>query len=149
MKPIKFIDIENDEFNQLGIYDTYLGSEGEIYFVKDQYNQKLQAWKDSNNIISSINTQGKGLSCSSNYGTTTISSCIQEEVEVQINELKSRIEKLEEGIRKINSKNGLIFDLMGRVREINNGERVYIISQDPTKAVKIGFENRRKYNYIE
>lgn len=105
MKQVKFIDVENDEFNQLGIYDepatVYLGQEGEIYFVKDQYNQNLQAWKDRNNIISSINTQGSGLVCSQEYGTATISSYIQEDAQNQINELKSQKKGLEKLIQKM------------------------------------------------
>lgn len=43
---------------------------------------------------------------------------------IDINDLKNRIEKLEEGFRKIErkiekEKNGRVYDLMGRVRELN------------------------------
>lgn len=59
-----------------------------------------------------------------------------------INDLKNRIEKLEEGFRKIErkvemEKNGRVYDLMGRVRELNrydnsviNGEAIGRVQLD-------------------
>lgn len=48
-----------------------------------------------------------------------------------INDLKNRIEKLEEGFRKIEwknerEKNGRVYDLMGRVEELNKYDNSFI-----------------------
>ena len=52
---------------------------------------------------------------------------INEEEGLYINDLKNRIEKLEEGFRKIErknemGKNGRVYDLMGRIEELNRND---------------------------
>lgn len=42
-----------------------------------------------------------------------------QDLEDSITDLEKRIEKLEEGFREIELKNGEIYDLVGRIREIN------------------------------
>lgn len=55
-----------------------------------------------------------------------------------INELEKRIEKLEEGFRKIElknrSKSGEIYDLMSRIGELNK-DIIWIVVDDPAKIV--------------
>ena len=58
-----------------------------------------------------------------------------------INELEKRIEKLEEGFRKIELKNERekkrrVYDLMGRVGELNK-DTIWIVVDDPTKIVRL------------
>ena len=59
-----------------------------------------------------------------------------------INELEKRIEKLEEGFRKIElknrSKSGEIYDLMSRIEELNK-DTIWIVVDDPTK---VGYNKR-------
>lgn len=54
-----------------------------------------------------------------------------------ITDLEKRIEKLEEGFRKIElknrSKSGEIYDLMERVRQLNK-DTIWIVVDDPTKV---------------
>lgn len=54
-----------------------------------------------------------------------------------IDDLKNRIEKLEEGFRKIELKNrdksGEIYNLMERIRELNK-DTIWIVVDDPTKV---------------
>lgn len=55
-----------------------------------------------------------------------------------INELEKRIEKLEEGFRKIELKNERekrrrVYDLMGRIEELNR-DTIWIVVDDPTKV---------------
>lgn len=54
-----------------------------------------------------------------------------------ITDLEKRIEKLEEGFRKIELKNrsesGEIYDLMERVRQLNK-DTIWIVVDDPTKV---------------
>lgn len=60
-----------------------------------------------------------------------------------ITDLEKRIEKLEEGFRKIElknqSKSGEIYNLMERVRQLNK-DTIWIVVDDPTKV---------KYNKIQ
>ena len=62
-----------------------------------------------------------------------------------INELEKRIEKLEEGFRKIElknrSKSGEIYDLMSRIGELNK-DIIWIVVDDPAKIVY----NKRQEN---
>lgn len=58
-----------------------------------------------------------------------------------IDDLKNRIEKLEEGFRKIERKNERekrkrVYDLMGRVGELNK-DTIWIVVDDPTKIVRL------------
>lgn len=58
-----------------------------------------------------------------------------------INDLEKRIEKLEEGFRKIERKNERekrrrVYDLMGRVGELNK-DTIWIVVDDPTKIVRL------------
>lgn len=54
-----------------------------------------------------------------------------------ITDLEKRIEKLEEGFRKIElknrSKSGEIYDLMERIRQLNK-DTIWILVDDPTKV---------------
>lgn len=54
-----------------------------------------------------------------------------------ITDLEKRIEKLEEGFRKIElknrSKSGEIYDLMSRIEELNK-DTIWIVVDDPTKV---------------
>ena len=76
------------------------------------------------------------------YNYLTITDAGWNSIEVDreglgITDLEKRIEKLEEGFRKIElknqSKSGEIYNLMERVREINS----------------LDLDKRRKYSYIE
>ena len=55
-----------------------------------------------------------------------------------ITDLEKRIEKLEEGFRKIELKNrvrnGEIYDLMSRIKELNK-DTIWIVVDDPAKIV--------------
>ena len=57
--------------------------------------------------------------------------------ELGITDLEKRIEKLEEGFRKIElknrSKSGEIYDLMSRIEELNK-DTIWIVVDDPTKV---------------
>ena len=59
-----------------------------------------------------------------------------------IDSLEKRIEKLEEGFRKIELKNrvrnGEIYDLMSRIEELNK-DTIWIVVDDPTK---VGYNKR-------
>lgn len=57
-----------------------------------------------------------------------------------INELEKRIEKLEEGFRKIERKNERekrrrVYNLMGRIEELNR-DTIWIVVDDPSKIVR-------------
>ena len=51
-----------------------------------------------------------------------------QDLEDSITDLEKRIEKLEEGFREIELKNGEIYDLVGRIREINRTGQRYRLS---------------------
>ena len=58
-----------------------------------------------------------------------------------INELEERIEKLEEGFRKIELKNERekkrrVYNLMSRIQELNK-DTIWIVVDDPSKAVRL------------
>lgn len=67
----------------------------------------------------------------------SVSAFVSLEEGLGINELEKRIEKLEEGFRKIElknrSKSGEIYDLMERVRQLNK-DTIWIVVDDPTKV---------------
>ena len=74
-----------------------------------------------------------------NYLTITDAGWSSIEVDREglgITDLEKRIEKLEEGFRKIElknrSKSGEIYDLMERVRQLNK-DTIWIVVDDPTK----------------
>lgn len=76
------------------------------------------------------------------YNYLTITDAGWNSIEVDreglgITDLEKRIEKLEEGFRKIElknrSKNGEIYDLMERVRQLNK-DTIWIVVDDPTKV---------------
>ena len=75
------------------------------------------------------------------YNYLTITDAGWNSIEVDreglgITDLEKRIEKLEEGFRKIElknrSKSGEIYDLMERVRQLNK-DTIWIVVDDPTK----------------
>ena len=58
-----------------------------------------------------------------------------------INELEERIEKLEEGFRKIELKNERekkrrVYNLMSRIEELNK-DTIWIVVDDPSKIVRL------------
>lgn len=58
-----------------------------------------------------------------------------------INELEKRIEKLEEGFRKIELKNERekkrrVYNLMSRIEELNK-DTIWIVVDDPSKIVRL------------
>lgn len=58
-----------------------------------------------------------------------------------INELEKRIEKLEEGFRKIELKNERekkrrVYNLMSRIEELNK-DTIWIVADDPSKIVRL------------
>lgn len=76
------------------------------------------------------------------YNYLTISDAGWSFIEVDreglgIDSLEKRIEKLEEGFRKIELKNrvrnGEIYDLMSRIEELNK-DTIWIVVDDPTKV---------------
>ena len=76
------------------------------------------------------------------YNYLTITSAGWEPISIDreglgIDSLEKRVEKLEEGFRKIESKNrsqkGRIYDLMSRVRQLNE-DTIWIVVDDPTKV---------------
>lgn len=76
------------------------------------------------------------------YNYLTITDAGWNSIEVDreglgITDLEKRIEKLEEGFRKIElknrSKSGEIYDLMERVRQLNK-DTIWIVVDDPTKV---------------
>lgn len=72
-----------------------------------------------------------------NYLTITDAGWSSIEVDREGLGLEKRIEKLEEGFRKIElknrSKSGEIYDLMERVRQLNK-DTIWIVVDDPTKV---------------
>lgn len=75
-----------------------------------------------------------------NYLTITDAGWSSIEVDREglgITDLEKRIEKLEEGFRKIElknrSKSGEIYDLMSRIGELNK-DIIWIVVDDPTKV---------------
>lgn len=75
-----------------------------------------------------------------NYLTITDAGLNSIEVDREglgITDLEKRIEKLEEGFRKIElknqSKSGEIYNLMERVRQLNE-DTIWIVVDDPTKV---------------
>lgn len=81
------------------------------------------------------------------YNYLTISDAGWSFIEVDreglgIDSLEKRIEKLEEGFRKIELKNrvrnGEIYDLMSRIEELNK-DTIWIVVDDPTK---VGYNKR-------
>ena len=84
------------------------------------------------------------------YNYLTISDAGWNSIEVDreglgITDLEKRIEKLEEGFRKIElknrSKSGEIYDLMSRIGELNK-DIIWIVVDDPAKIVY----NKRQEN---
>ena len=84
------------------------------------------------------------------YNYLTISDAGWSFIEVDreglgIDSLEKRIEKLEEGFRKIELKNrvrnGEIYDLMSRIKELNK-DTIWIVVDDPAKIVY----NKRQEN---
>lgn len=76
------------------------------------------------------------------YNYLTITDAGWNSIEVDreglgITDLEKRIEKLEEGFRKIElknrSKSGEIYNLMERVRQLNK-DTIWIVVDDPTKV---------------
>ena len=76
------------------------------------------------------------------YNYLTITDAGWNSIEVDreglgITDLEKRIEKLEEGFRKIElknrSKSGEIYDLMERVKQLNK-DTIWIVVDDPTKV---------------
>lgn len=131
-QPVK---VENYEFISSGLneYEPLLPyikndeEDGKIYLVKNQFDNKWRQQMDMN-----LNIQGQGrIMVNKSSGEIGI--------DVAVDDLENRIEKLEEGFRKLESKieeesqEGEFYDLMGRIREINRGKE------------KIGIENRRKF----
>lgn len=75
--------------------------------------------------------------------TTTndsVSAFVSLEEGLGINELEKRIEKLEEGFRKIELKNERekkrrVYNLMSRIEELNK-DTIWIVVDDPSKIVR-------------
>lgn len=79
------------------------------------------------------------------YNYLTITDAGWNSIEVDreglgITDLEKRIEKLEEGFRKIElknrSKSGEIYDLMERIEELNK-DTIWIVVDDPSKIVRL------------
>ena len=70
----------------------------------------------------------------------SVSAFVSLEEGLGINELEKRIEKLEEGFRKIELKNERekkrrVYNLMSRIEELNK-DTIWIVVDDPSKIVR-------------
>lgn len=143
-KPIKienyqFMDSGLDQYEPLLLYIKDDVEEGKVYFVKNKFDDKLREWVEEN-----LRIYGKDrIVIDRGYGEVNIDVFTQD-LEDSIDrcgyaatDLEKRIEKLEEGFRKIElknrSKSGEIYDLMERVRQLNK-DTIWIVVDDPTKV---------------
>lgn len=142
-KPIKvenyhFMDSGLDQYEPLLLYIRDDVEEGKVYFVKNKFDDKLREWVDNNLII-----EGRGRAfIDRSYGKIAINVDTQD-LENSIAELSAeeRIEKLEEGFRKIELKNERekkrrVYNLMSRIEELNK-DTIWIVVDDPSKIVRL------------
>ena len=71
----------------------------------------------------------------------SVNAFVSLEESLGINELEERIEKLEEGFRKIELKNERekkrrVYNLMSRIEELNK-DTIWIVVDDPSKIVRL------------
>lgn len=131
MEVFKPIKVENYQFmkNRLNQYEPVLvyfkddEEEGKVYFVKNKFDDKLEEWMEEN-----LKVEGRSRVIVDKYHNRISIDVFTQDLEDSITDLEKRIEKLEEGFREIElknrDKNGEIYDLVGRIREINRtGQR--------------------------
>ena len=75
-----------------------------------------------------------------NITNDSVNAFVSLEEGLGINELEERIEKLEEGFRKIELKNERekkrrVYNLMSRIEELNK-DTIWIVVDDPSKIVR-------------
>ena len=103
MEVFKPIKVENYQFmkNGLNQYEPVLvyfkddEEEGKVYFVKNKFDDKLEEWMEEN-----LKVEGR----SRVYHNRISIDVFTQDLEDSITDLEKRIEKLEEGFRKIKVK---------------------------------------------
>ncbi len=137
MEVFKPIKVENYQFvkNGLNQYEPVLvyfkddddEEEGKVYFVKNKFDDKLEEWMEEN-----LKVEGRSRVIVDKYHNRISIDVFTQDLEDSITDLEKRIEKLEEGFREIElknrDKNGEIYDLVGRIREINRTGQRYRLS---------------------
>lgn len=131
MEVFKPIKVENYQFmkNGLNQYEPVLvyfkddEEEGKVYFAKNKFDDKLEEWMEEN-----LKVEGRSRVIVDKYHNRISIDVFTQDLEDSITDLEKRIEKLEEGFREIElknrDKNGEIYNLIGRIREINRtGQR--------------------------
>lgn len=142
-RPVK---VENYEFYSTGL-DEYeplliyikdgIDGDGRVYFVKNMFYGKLGEWINNN-----LNIVGNNrITVDRNFGEVIINAHV-EDLEYSIGEINRKIEELRGEIEEKKRCGGRIYNLMGRIGEINNGT---ICSDE--QLLSLG-PNRRKYSYV-
>ena len=131
MEVFKPIKVENYQFvkNGLNQYEPVLVyfKDDKVYFVKNKFDDKLEEWMEEN-----LKVEGRSRVIVDKYHNRISIDVFTQDLEDSITDLEKRIEKLEEGFREIElknrDKNGEIYDLVGRIREINRTGQRYRLS---------------------
>lgn len=136
-KPIKvenyqFMESGLDQYEPLLLYIRDDVEEGKVYFVKNKFDSKLREWVEEN-----LNIEGRGRTfIDRSYGKIAINVDTQD-LENSIAELSAEVQELKEKMKKKKDRN--IYNLMGRIGEINHGD----------KQLLSIYDNRRKFDYIQ
>ena len=107
MEVFKPIKVENYQFmkNGLNQYEPVLvyfkddEGEGKVYFVKNKFDDKLEEWMEEN-----LKVEGRSRVIVDKYHNRISIDIFTQDLEDSITDLEKRIEKLEEGFRKIEVK---------------------------------------------